>query len=146
MYNAYFWSPSPHTSQCIVPWHPREIVQRPGECCLLMVDGWRRMTKEWRDTQTEKEDHYHLSHLINVREKHKRHGFRICVFFSEIHYNINVVESDIWIVKPRPKTQTPKAQFQPSQIQSKSVPKGLGLTLKSYGPPPTPPTPPTHNF
>ena len=48
------------------------------------------------------------------------------------------------IVKPRPKTQTPKAQFQPSQIQSKSVPRGLGLTLKSYGPPPTPPHPPTH--
>ena len=36
-----------------------------------------------------------------------------------------------FIVKPRPKTQTPKAQPQPSQIQSKSVPKGLGLTLKS---------------
>ena len=35
------------------------------------------------------------------------------------------------IVKPRPKSQTPKAQPQPSQIQSKSVPKGLGLTLKS---------------
>ena len=45
------------------------------------------------------------------------------------------------IVKPRPKSQTPKAQPQPSQIQSKSVPKGLGLTLKSYGPPP-PPHPP----
>jgi len=27
---------------------------------------------------------------------------------------------------------------QPSQIQSKSIPKGLGLTLKSYGPPPHP--------
>ena len=36
------------------------------------------------------------------------------------------------IVKPRPKSQTPKAQPQPSQIQSKSVPKGLGLTLKSF--------------
>ena len=45
-------------------------------------------------------------------------------------------------VKPRPKSQTPKAQPQPSQIQLKSVPKGLGLTLKSYGPPP--PHPPTH--
>ena len=41
-----------------------------------------------------------------------------------------------FIVKPRPKTQTPKAQPQPSQIQSKSVPKGLGLTLKSYTTPP----------
>ena len=49
------------------------------------------------------------------------------------------------IVKPRPKTQTPKAQPQPSQIQSKSVPKGLGLTLKSYGPP-THPSHPTRNF
>ena len=47
------------------------------------------------------------------------------------------------IVKPRPKSQSPKAQPQPSQIQSKSVPKGLGLTLKSYGPPTTPPS---HNF
>ena len=44
----------------------------------------------------------------------------------------------IHIVKPRPKSKTPKAQPQPSQIQSKSVPKGLGLTLKSYGPPPHP--------
>ena len=46
-----------------------------------------------------------------------------------------------YIVKPGPKTQTPKAQPQPSQIQSKSVPKGLTLTLKSYGPPTTPPHP-----
>ena len=36
------------------------------------------------------------------------------------------------IVKPRPKTQTPKAQPQPSQTQSKLVPRGLGLTLKSH--------------
>ena len=35
-----------------------------------------------------------------------------------------------FIVEPRP---------QPYQIQSKSVPRGLGLTLKSYGTP-TPPT------
>ena len=42
------------------------------------------------------------------------------------------------VVKPRPKSQSPKAQPQPSQIQSKSVPKGLGLTLKSY-------TTPNHN-
>ena len=40
------------------------------------------------------------------------------------------------IVKPRPKSQTPKAQPQPSQIQSKSQIPGLGLTLKSYATPP----------
>ena len=34
----------------------------------------------------------------------------------------------------RPQTQIPIAQPQPSQIQSKSIPKGLGLTLKSYKP------------
>ena len=44
---------------------------------------------------------------------------------------------------PNPQTsQTPKAQPQPSQIKSKSVLKGLGLTLKSYGPPTTPQPPP----
>ena len=47
------------------------------------------------------------------------------------------------IVKSGPHTQTPKAQPQPSQTQPKSVRKGLGLTLKSYGPPTPPPTHPT---
>ena len=46
------------------------------------------------------------------------------------------------IVKPRPKTQTPKAQPQPSQTQSKTIPMGLELTLKSYGPPLHQPTHP----
>ena len=54
-------------------------------------------------------------------------------FFCTISKTLEV---NIYIVKPRPKSQTPKAKPQPSQIHSKSVPKGLGLTLKSYGPPP----------
>ena len=51
---------------------------------------------------------------------------------EQLQYNVTL---SFIIVKPRPKSQTPKAQPQLSQTQSKSVLRGLGLTLKSYGPP-----------
>ena len=55
-------------------------------------------------------------------------------FTSETHENLvpNIV---------KPKSEVPKSKV------PKSRPKGLGLTLKSHGPPPHPPThPPTPNF
>ena len=55
------------------------------------------------------------------------------LFINNVFYGVDltILSDKVKIVKPRPKTQTPKAQPQPSQIQSKSVPRGLGLTLKS---------------